>query len=67
MKFPDSVFYDPPRFQDKIKASVRKIMKTFGPNSGVATNLAEIADDKKWRSAWVAINPRKHSWYIIER
>ena len=41
-------------------------MKTFGPNSGVATSLAEIVDDKKRRSAWVVINPGKHSWYIIE-
>ena len=42
-------------------------MKTFGPNSGVTINLAEIVDDKKWKSAWVVINPGKHSWYIIER
>ena len=41
--------------------------KHFVPNSGVATSLAEIVDDKKWRSAWVVINPDKHSWYIIER
>ena len=41
-------------------------MKTFGPNSGVATSLAEIVNDKKWRSAWIVINPGKHSWYIIE-
>ena len=47
--------------------SVRKIMKTFGPNSKVAISLAEIVCDKKWRSAWVFINPGKHSWYIIER
>ena len=35
----------------------QKVMKTFGPNSGVATSLAEIVDDKKWRSSWVVINP----------
>ena len=67
IKFPHSVFDSLPRFHDKIKVSVRKIMKTFGPNSGFATGLGEIADDKKWRSAWVVINPDKHSWYIIER
>ena len=66
MKFSDSVFDSLPRFNDKIKKSVRKIMKTFGPNSGVATSLAETVDDKKWRSAWVVINPGKHSWYMIE-
>ena len=42
-------------------------MKTFGPNSKVAISLAEIVCDKKWRSAWVFINPGKHSWHIIER
>ena len=47
MKFPDSVFDSLPRFNDKIKVSVREIMKTFGPNSGVATSLAEIIDDRK--------------------
>ena len=31
MKFPDSVFDSLPRFHDKIKMSVRKIMKTVGP------------------------------------
>ena len=56
MKFPDSVFGSLPRFHVKIKVSIRKIMKTFGPNSGVATSLAEILDDNKWRSAWVVIN-----------
>ena len=67
IKFPDSVFESLPRFHDKIKVSVREIMKTFGPNSGVSTSLAEIVDDKKLKSAWVVINPGKHSWYIIER
>ena len=67
MKFPDGVFDTLPCFHDKIKVSVRKIMKTFGPNSEVATSLAEIVNNKKWRSAWVVINPDKHSWYIIER
>ena len=67
MKFPDSIFDSLRCFHDKIKVSVRKIMKTFGPNSGAATSLAEIVDDNKWRSAWVVINPGKGSWYIIER
>ena len=31
MKFPDSVFDSLPRFHDKIKMRVRKIMKTVGP------------------------------------
>ena len=56
-----------PRFQDKIKVSAQKIMKTFGLNSKVATSLAEVVDDQKWRSAWVGINCSKHSWYIIKR
>ena len=34
-----------PRFQDKIKVSAQKIMKTFGLNSKVATSLAEVVDD----------------------
>ena len=67
MKFPDSVFDRSPHFHDKIKVSVRKIMKTLGSNSGVAKSLADIADDTKWRCAWVGNNPGKQSRYIIER
>ena len=32
-----------------------------------ATSLVEIADDLKWRSAWLVIEPDKHSLYITER
>ena len=42
-------------------------MKTFGPNSKVATSLVEIVDDKKWRFALVVISPGKRSQNIIER
>ena len=66
IKFPESFFGSLPRFRSKIKVSTRKTIKTLGPNSGVGTSLAEIVDDAKWRSAWVVINPCKHSWYIIE-
>ena len=46
MKYLDSAFDNLPRFHGKIKVSVRKIMKTFGPSSGFTTSLAEIVDDK---------------------
>ena len=55
MKFPVSVFDSLPHFHDKIHVNVRKIMKTFGPNCGVATNLTGIVDDKNWRFAWIVI------------
>ena len=67
MKFPERVFHSLPQFQDKVKVGIWKIMKTFVSYSGVATSLAEIVDDKKLKSAWLVINPGKHSWYIIER
>ena len=66
IKCPESVFDSLPHFHDKIKVSFRKIMKIFGPNREVATSLAEIVDDRKWRSVWVVTNLAKHSWYIIE-
>ena len=56
LKFPDSAFDSLPRFHDKTKVSVRKIMKTFSPKIRVATSLAEIVS-----------NPGEHSWNIIER
>ena len=65
MKFPESVFDSLPRFHDKIKVSIQKIMKIFGPYGGIARSLAEIVD-KKSRSGWLVINPEKYSWYIVE-
>ena len=67
MKFLNSVYDSLPGFHNKIKVTVPKITKKFGPNSRVATDLFEIVDDKKWKSAWIVINPGKHLWYIIER
>ena len=61
MKLPDGIFDSLPRLRNKIKVNLRKIIKTFDPYSGVAKTLAEIIDDKKWRSAWLIINPDKHS------
>ena len=42
MKFSDSVFDSLLRLHDQIKVNIRKIMKIFGPNSGVSTSLAEM-------------------------
>ena len=67
MKFPDSVFGRVPRFHDKLRVNIRRIVKTFDPYRGVATTMVEIVDYKKWRSTWLAIYPDKQSWYIIER
>ena len=67
MQFPDDIFESLPRWNDTRKVSVRKVMKIFGPLSGVAISLAEIVDNKKWKSAWLVINPEVHNWYTIER
>ena len=42
MKFPDSAFDNLPHFNDKMKVSVGKLMKTFSSNNGVAKSLAEM-------------------------
>ena len=67
MTFPNGVFESLPRWNDTRKVSVRKVMKIFGPFSGVAISLAEIVDDKKWKFAWLVIKPKVQSWYTIER
>ena len=54
MKFLDSVFDSFHRFYDKVKVSLWKVMKKFDPETGVATSLTEIFDDKKWRFTWVS-------------
>ena len=41
-KFLDSIFDSLPRFYDKFKVSIQKIMKSFGPYSEVATSLLKL-------------------------
>ena len=45
MKFPNGVLESIPCWHGMLKVSVRKIIKIFGPFSGVATSLAEQIDD----------------------
>ena len=67
INFPDVVLESLPRWNDMTKVSVRKILKMFGPFSGVAMSLASIVNDKKWKSAWLIIRPEKHSSFTVER
>ena len=42
-------------------------MKIHGEGSGVASELNTIIQDKKWKSAWLVLQPYMYSWYFIHR
>ena len=46
-------------FPRRSKWAFEKSWKHFGPNSGVVASLAEIVDDKKWRSLMV------YNWALL--
>ena len=50
----------------KIIVSTRKLRSTFGKPSGLASQLSNCIDDKKYRSSWLVLTPGKHSWYTID-
>ena len=50
----------------KTIVSTRKLTSTFGKPSGLASQLSNCIDDKKYRSSWLILTPEKHSWYTID-
>ena len=58
-----------PAFDNKIKISVRRIIKIFGPLSGAVSKLAEIINAKNWKSSWVLVLLRaeEYSWFQVEK
>ena len=56
------------RYNGKIKISVRKLVKMFGANSGVAKRVSEIVADKKGKSAWLVLESfGLHSDFRVRR
>ena len=53
------------KYNGKIKAGVRKIVKFFREFCGASLFISEVIKDKKWKSAWVLLEPEKHSMYHI--
>ena len=53
--------------QRKNHLSTRKLTNTFGKSSGLANQLSNSIGDKKWRSSWLILIPRKHSWHTTDR
>ena len=47
------------------KASVKKILKMFGPSSGVVLELRRIISNKKWANAWLILRYIGLGWFLI--
>ena len=57
-----------PRRSNRIKVSVRKLTSIFGPSSGVVMSLQTIIlNNRKWKSAWLLLREKEHSWVLVER
>ena len=60
----DKVLKNSSTYGGKIKVSVRKLLKTYVRESGIALNISEIINHKNWKSAWLILLPDKYSNYI---
>ena len=67
LDFYDNVLERLPRRGNKIKVSVNKLSRHFGPNSGAIDDVSKAIGNKNWRSAWLLIEKRKYSWFVIDR
>ena len=56
-----------PRRSNLIKVSVRKLTCIFGPSSGIVMSLQTILNNRKWKSAWLLLREKEHSWFLVER
>ena len=63
----EKIFQNLSRRANKIKVCVKKLSNFFGSCSGVIECVSKVIGKKLWRSAWLLIAKRKHSWFIIER
>ena len=46
--------------------SVRRIIKEYGPSSGLVIELGRIISNPKWANAWLAIERGEYGWYMIK-
>ena len=47
------------------KVSVKKILKMFGPSSGVVLELRRIISNKKWANAWLILRYIGFGWFLV--
>ena len=67
LDFYDNVLERLPRRGNKIKVSVNKLSRHFGPNSGAIDDVSKAIGNKNWKSTWLLIKKRKYSWFLIDR
>ena len=67
LDFYDNVLERLPRRGNKTKVSVNKLSRHFGFNSGAIDDVSKAIGNKNWRTAWLLIEKRKYSWFVIDR
>ena len=67
LDFYENVFQSLSRRGNKIKVSVNKLSKHFGPNRGAIDDVRKAIGKKNWRSACLLIEKRKYNWFVIGR
>ena len=67
LDFYDNVLASLPTFGNKVKVSVNKLSRHFGPSSGAIDSLKESIAHKNWRSAWLILEKQKFGWFYIDK
>ena len=65
--FYDNALERLPRGGNKIKVSVNKLSRHFGPNSGPIDDVSKAIGNKNSKSVWLLIEKQKYSWFVIDR
>ena len=50
-----------------LKVSVKRLIMVYGQGSGLMMRIAEIIQEKKWKSAWLVLTPQPNSMYTVRR
>ena len=63
LKFLPCIYFSSLNVAGKVR--VKKIIKMFGPSSGVMLELRQIIANKKWANAWVILRYTGLGWFLI--
>lgn len=56
----------PKAIQGRIVVNVQRIIRNFGPFSGLSLELKNIINHPRWNSAWIEIVVYAYGWYVLE-
>ena len=67
LDFYNTVLASLPAFGNKVKVSVNKLSRHFGPSSGAIDAVKNSIAHKNWKSSWLILEKQRFSWFYIDR